>query len=99
MGIPIIKIEIEGVKERICHALAVHNKEFDTMVQSAVQKAFNFETIQEKIDKQVELALDNAIANLSDDQLIQNALKCFVLNSIVKMNEEQMKPKPFGEKQ
>lgn len=91
MDIPIIRIEIEGMKEKIQQALSVHNIEFNTMIQSAVEKAFNVETIQEKIDRQVEMALDNAIGSLSQDRLIQDALKCFVLNSIVKMNEEQMK--------
>lgn len=90
-GIPIIKIEIEGMKESIQHALAGHNKEFDVMIQSAIEKAFNFETIQEKIDRQVEFALDNAIRELGQDRILKDALKRFVLNSIVKINEEQMK--------
>ncbi len=91
MNIPIIKIEIEGAKERIGQALAIHNGEFNKMINAAIEKSFNVETIQYKIDMQVAKALDNAIESLSGDQLIQDALKCFVLNSIVKMNEEQMK--------
>ncbi len=91
MDIPIIKIEIEGMKEKIQSCLAVHNNEFNTMVHSAVEKAFSVEAIQDKIDRQVEIVLDEAIESLSGDRLIQDALKCFVLNSIVKMNQEQMK--------
>lgn len=91
MNVPVIRIEIEGVREAIGHALCVHNDEFNTMIKQAVEKAFNFETIQEKIDREVEVALDNSIKTLSGDSLIRDALKCFVLNSIVKMNEQSLK--------
>ena len=91
MNIPVITLEIEGIREQIQHALAVHNKEFNIMIKHAVEKAFNLETIQEKIDREIEVALDNAIKTLSNDSLIRDALKCFVLNSIVKMKEQVLK--------
>ncbi len=91
MDIPIIKIEIEGMREKVQYALAVHNDEFNTMIKHAVEKAFNFETIQEKLDREIAIALDNAIKTLSDDSLIRDSLKCFVLNSIVKMSGSVLK--------
>ena len=42
MDIPVIRLEIDGMREQIQHALVVHNDEFNIMIKHAVEKAFNF---------------------------------------------------------
>ncbi len=75
MDIPIIKIEIEGMRERIGQAFAIHNGEFDQMIAEAIKKSFTVETIQAKIDMQVAKALDNAIDSLAFRQFKKKGQK------------------------
>ena len=88
MNIPIIKIEIEGMKESIQNALAVHNDEFNIMISNAVDKSFTVETIQAKIEMQVAKALDNAIDGLSEHYQIKTIVKDIVLASLTKKRDE-----------
>jgi hypothetical protein len=87
-GIPTIKIEVEGMRERIQCALAVHGKEFDSMVQSAVDKAFTVENIQHRIDEQVAKALDDAIDSLSEHYAVKAVVQDIVLGSLMKVRDE-----------
>lgn len=80
--IPVIRIEIEGMRQSVQNALAVHNKEFDTMIHKAVDKIFTVETIQAKIDMQVAKALDNAIDSLSESHYIKSVVMDIVLESL-----------------
>ncbi len=88
MNIPRIRIEIEGMKESIQQALAVHNEEFNTMIHEAVDKSFTVETIQAKIEMQVAKALDNAIDNLSKSYQVKTIITDIVLQSLVKKRDE-----------
>ncbi len=87
-GIPIIKIEIEGMKERIGQALMIRNGEFDKMIGEAVKKSFTIETIQYKIDMQVAKALDNAIDSLSEHYIIKTIIQDIVVKSLVKVRDK-----------
>ncbi len=87
-GIPIIKIELEGMKQSIQAALTARGEEFDTMIHAAVDKIFTIETIQAKIDMQVAKALDNAIDSLSESHHVREIVKDIVVNSLVQKRDK-----------
>jgi hypothetical protein len=87
MDIPIIKIEISGMRQSICNALALHNVEFNDMVFEAVEKSFTPETIKAKIEMQVAKALDNAIDSLSEHHMVKTIVKDIVVQSLVKKRQ------------
>lgn len=93
MEIPIIKIEIQGMKESMCQALAIHNGEFNVMIQSAIKKSFNVEVIQAKIDMQVARTLDNAIDSLSENYHVKAIIQDMVVKSLVNVRDEIEKEK------
>ncbi len=88
MDIPIIKIQVEGMKQSIQNALAIHGKEFNDMISEAVDKSFTVETIKAKIEMQVAKALDNAIDSLSENYQVKTIMKDIVVQSLVKKRDE-----------
>lgn len=88
METPIITIEVSGLRETIKQALMAYNNEFNDMVSASVDKAFNIDAISAKIDGQVELALNNAINEISEHYQIKEIVKDIVLASLANKREE-----------
>jgi hypothetical protein len=88
MAIPIIRIQVDGVRESFQQALAIYNDEFNVMVSDAVDKAFNIDTVQAEIEHQVQIALDDAIKGLSEHYQIKDMIKDIVLKSLTKKRDE-----------
>lgn len=88
MEIPIITIELSGMRETVKKALMAHNKQFNDMVSASVDKAFNRETLSTKIDIEIEKALNTAIEELGQHYQIREILKDLVLASLAKKHEE-----------
>jgi hypothetical protein len=86
-------LKIEGMREKIGHALALHNDDFDTMIKMAVQKSFTVETIQHKIDMQVAKALDDAIESISNHHAVKTIMKDIVVKSLEKVRDKTEKEK------
>lgn len=82
MEIPIITIEVNGMRETIKQALMNYNNEFNTLVSASVDKAFNIDAISAKIDGQVELALNNAINGISENYQIKEIVRNLVMASL-----------------
>lgn len=93
MNIPIIRIDIEGMKESIQYAFAVHSEEFNTMIHAAVDKAIDVDTIQAKIDKEVEKALHLSIESLSEHSLVKGIVRDIVVKSLANVRDEIEKEK------
>lgn len=88
METPIITIEVSGLRETIKQALMAYNNEFNDMVSASVDKAFNIDAISAKIDGQVELALNNAINEISEHYQIKEIVKDIVLASLANKRKE-----------
>ncbi len=82
MEVPIIRIEIQGMKESIQQAVAVHSGEFNEMIHHAVEKAFDYDTIQAKIDSEIANSIDDAIGCLSENYLVKAVIQNIVVKSL-----------------
>lgn len=60
-GIPIIRIEIEGMKQSILHAIAARQLVFDDYVKQALDRELTDENIQRMVDREVERSIAAAV--------------------------------------
>jgi hypothetical protein len=88
MEVPILRIEIEGMKRQINAALMGNSEELNKMIAKAIDKSFSVEAIQYKIDMQVAKALDNAIDNLSNCYPVRQIIEDIVVKSLTKKRDE-----------
>jgi phospholipid N-methyltransferase len=93
MDVPIIKIELEGLRKQISTALMSNNNEFDKMISEAIEKSFTVETIQHKIDMQVAKALDNAIDCLGSSLPVREIIEDIVVKSLEQKRDQMEKEK------
>ena len=61
MNTPIIRLEIEGMRQTILAALTQHHVQLDTYIQSALEKYCSDDYIQGVVDASAKRALDEAI--------------------------------------
>lgn len=88
-NIPIIKVELEGMKDAISHAMMSRSEEFNKMINTALDKTMKVEVLQHKIDMQVAKALDNAIDSLSDSHKVKAVVMDIVLASLTNKRDEK----------
>jgi hypothetical protein len=88
MNLPIIEVQIKGIRESFCAALHTHNEEFNQMVKDAVNKSFNIEAIQHKIDTQIAKAIDDTIDSLGNQCEVQEIIKDIVVKSLINKRDE-----------
>lgn len=87
-NIPIIRVEIDGMKDTITHAMMSRSKEWGTMISDAIDKSFDVKTIQHKIDMQVAKALDSAIDTIAEHYLVKSLVHDIVVASLTKKRDE-----------
>jgi hypothetical protein len=60
-SVPIVRLEVEYMKESILHAFSHHQIEMDSMVRAAVEKACEPKALQHVIDTTVRQVIDGAV--------------------------------------
>ena len=81
-SMPVIKIELEGIREKISYAFLQHSNEFNEIVARSIEKALSPDTIEQRIDAEVCKAVDSAIASLSGDYAIKQIVKEIVASAL-----------------
>lgn len=84
METTLIHLEIEGLKERVKHAMLTRSKDFDAMIERALDEHLTPEKIEAKVNAAVKRALDNAINDLSDNYRVREAIQNAALASLNK---------------
>jgi len=72
---PIIKIEVEGIRERVAQMLVLHGNEYDHLIKESVARCINPENIQNKVDMAVGRIVDEAIKRLSDNYDLRTCIE------------------------
>ena len=83
MKLPIIRIEIEQVKEHIAHAMVAHENEWNTMVQEELNRQFNADNLQIRIGEAVSKCIDAALKSVADDWRLQEAIKEVIVDNVI----------------
>lgn len=87
-GMPIIKLELDDMRERIIHAYASRSDEFNEMVAKALDKTLCAENLQALVEVQVQKAVDDAIKSISSNYIIQSIVRQIVIEALHKKQKE-----------
>lgn len=71
-NIPVIRLNLEGIRSQITHAFMAHSEELNQMVAAGLEKALSADNLQERINEEVQNAIDDAIKSLSSNYTIRS---------------------------
>jgi len=93
MSVPIIRIEIEGMKHTIMHAMTQYIAQMDEDIQNAVERACKPEMIADIIEPTARQEISNAVTNEVEAFYKygpgRTAIREAVVNTLLKEGEEQ----------
>jgi signal recognition particle GTPase len=83
--LPILRIELEGVRANVAHMLNANNESINKMVLDSLEKQLTEEWVQQQIDQAVKDCLHKSIVKVADDWQLQNAITQLIGEAIAKM--------------
>jgi len=69
---PIIKIQLEALREKVAAAMVARSEEFDSMIAAALEKELTAESLHFRVEEEVRKAVDEAIKSLSEHHTIRS---------------------------
>jgi len=91
MDMPMIRLDLERMRENISHAMVLRNDECNEMVEEALRVHLSAENLQFRITEAVGVAFDKAIRQLSDDYTLQRCIRETIAESITEKFKESNK--------
>lgn len=88
MDIPIIRVEIDHFREKLCQAMMLHGETMNEMIAASVEKALDPDVIQARIDKAVGLAINKAIDELADNYAVKSTIQAIINSALTKKRDE-----------
>ncbi len=83
--LPMIRVEIEGVRQTVTRMFNDRNNELNDMVIESLDRQLSESWVQSEIDEAVKQCAKNAIAALADDWRLQQAITKLVGESVSKL--------------
>lgn len=80
--VPIIRLELESIKERFICSFLSHQESFNQMVVEALDKILTVENLQHRIDVEVDAAVNDAIKSISSSPTIQQIILQIVIDAL-----------------
>ena len=72
MEFPVIKLQLETMREEIAAAMALREDEFAAMIAKALEKELTPENLHHRVEAQVTKAVDEAVNSLSQNYVIKS---------------------------
>jgi hypothetical protein len=88
MDIPIIRVQIDHLRESLQNAMMLHGEELNKMIAASVEKALDVDVIQSRIDRAVDVAINKAIDEMADNYAVKSTLQAIINSALVKKREE-----------
>lgn len=85
MNKPLIRLEIEGLKQYVIHHFNANNDEFSNAVNEALEAALRPEEVQLRINEAVRHCVNEAIDSVAKDYQLQRAIRDMVGTQIAKL--------------
>ena len=87
--LPIIRIEIEGMRSAILAALTERQIEMDAYVKDSLDRFLAGHALQEQIDRHVSVAIDTAIKQEADRYFLYGDGRKFIAQAVAaRLNDE-----------
>jgi len=82
MNLPIIRLELEGVKHTVAHMLADRGKEINALITQSLDSTLKEEWVVEQINYEVVESVKKAIKGLSNSYALQSTITDMIEKSI-----------------
>jgi len=84
---PVLKIELENVRETVMHALISRNDAINKMVIESLESQLTEEWVQVKINQSVKDCLSRALDDVASEWKLRQAISSLVADQVEKMVE------------
>lgn len=81
-NLPIIRIELDGVRNTVAAMLTDKNKEISEYVIKSLEKQITEDWVIEEIDTAVKSCLKSAIASVANDYQMRSAITELISNAV-----------------
>ena len=85
MNIPLIRIEIDRLRESVSSALISRGDEINGLILEKLNKALTEEWVVESIGNEVDLAVKTAISRLSENYALKSVIEDVIVNQVSEM--------------
>lgn len=82
MNLPIIRLELEGVKQSVAHMLADRGKEINDLIVMSLENTLKEEWIAEQINYEITECVKKSIKNLSNSYTLQSIITDMIEKTI-----------------
>lgn len=83
--IPVIKIELQGLRHTVVSMLTTRNDELNDLVIKSIEQQINEDWVVGRINETVREMLEQAIKDISSNWELKNAIRELVCESITKI--------------
>ena len=84
MNLPVLRIELEGIKQNIAHMFNQNNDELNKMVQETIESQLTEDWVQGEINQAVRSCMKSAIEDIANNWKLKNAITELMVDSIEK---------------
>lgn len=82
---PMIRIEIDHVKESILHHMGERHDEFNRMVRDSLNNCLNETWVAERVQRSVDECVRKAIDGMADNYKLRSAVEDAIASAITEM--------------
>ena len=80
---PVLRLEFEGLRHGVMHAINLKSDELNEMIQKAVDEYVTVENLQGRINLSVSKAMDKAIEDIADNYAVREAVMAIVRKALL----------------
>lgn len=88
MDMPIIRVQIDSMKESLQQAMMLHGDQMNEMIAASVEKALDPDVIQARIDRAVEVAINKAIDEMADNYAVKSTIQAIINDALIAKRNE-----------
>ncbi len=86
---PIISIEMEGIKSKVQHLFQDHNDEMNAYIQGALEKTLNEEWVVKGIQESVDKMVADVINDIGNNYELKRIVKDIMVQGLSKSLQKQ----------
>ena len=89
---PIVRIDLDYVRESIGHMLTDRSEQYTAMVKDALERELTPEKIQSEIDKQVRYMIQSAITDIPKNHALRHCISNLIEEEMLKALDTTNEP-------
>ena len=82
--LPILRIELDGVRSNIAHMFNANNNELNEMVKASLDKTLTHAWVAERIDFNVRECIRQAVEGISNNYELRTAISEAIVDQVIR---------------